>query len=104
MASRVWNVYYDRLVRGNDREDFLRALPPQDHLATFEWLFPDYATSDSTRIPSRFMLAQLQEGSGAHADALANYRSLSGLLTAQGARSGGMVDDVRRAIRRLETR
>jgi len=104
LASRLWDLYYDRLVRANDRERFFTVLRPEDHLATFQWLFRDYANSDSNKTGYVFMLAQLQERSGAQTDALANYRSLASWLTAQGARSGSMVDDVQRAIRRLQGR
>jgi len=79
-------------------------LRPQDHLATFAWLFPDYARSTSNRAAYLFMLAQLQEHSGAPADALATYRSIVTLLTEQGIKSGSMVDQVKRAIGRLQAR
>jgi hypothetical protein len=103
-TSRLWNVYYDRLVRGNDRADFIDVLRPGDHLATFAWLFPDYARSTSNRSAYLFMLAQLQEHSGAQADALATYRSVAALTTEQGIKSGRMVDEVKLAIRRLQAR
>jgi tetratricopeptide (TPR) repeat protein len=103
-TSRIWSVYYDRLVRGNDRADFIDVLRPPDHLATFAWLFPDYARSTSNRAAYLFMLAQLQEHSGRPADALATYRSIAALLTEQGSKNGSMVDEVKRATRRLQTR
>jgi hypothetical protein len=103
LVSRFWNEYYDRLVRGNGREEFLAVLPASDHLATYLWLFPAYDNS-SNREPFLFMLAQLQERNGDRADALASYQALLSALTARGADSGSMIDAVRRAVQRLRGR
>ena len=37
---RLWNVYYSRLINDHDKPQFLSALSPADHLATFRWLYP----------------------------------------------------------------
>jgi hypothetical protein len=47
------------------------------------------------------MLAQLQENSGARAEAAANYRALLEMLTARGEKRGRMVDASRAALKRL---
>ncbi len=95
--SSIWNVYYERLVWNHDRDDFLAALPPQDHVATFEWLFPKYAQS-SNRYAYLFMLAQLQEHAGDRAKARANYEGVLAL----GVDSATIVTPVRRALQRLQ--
>ena len=95
-VSSIWNAYYDRLVWNHDRDDFLAALPPQDHVATFEWLFPKYARS-SNRYAYLFMLAQLQEHAGQRAQARANYEAV---LTS-GVDSERIVTPVRKALQRL---
>ncbi len=99
--SAIWNVYYDRLVRGQARDEFLAAVAAPDHLATFQWLFPKYAESPSNRYAYLFMLAQLQENSGARAEALSAYRSLLALLAAQGVDSGQIASGARKAVQRL---
>ena len=96
-VSNIWNVYYERLVWGHDRENFLAALSPQDHVATFEWLFPKYAES-SNRYAYLLMLAQLQENAGARAQARATYQSVLAL----GVNSGSVVSIVRKALQRLK--
>ena len=68
--SRIWNVYYDRLLRAREAERFLNVLSPQDHVATFEWLFPQYAASGSNRLPYLLMLARLQEHNAQPSQAL----------------------------------
>jgi hypothetical protein len=103
LVSAIWNVYYDRLVRGDGRADFLAALPAADHLATFRWLFPQYAES-SNRYAYLFMLAQLQENGGDRADALETYQSLLAMLAAQGADSGTIYGAARRSVQRLQSK
>jgi len=103
LASRLWNIYYARLVRGESKESFLGLLPAPDHLATFLWLFPAYAKS-SNRELYLFMLAQLQAHNGDRAEALATYRSLLSALTARGESGGRMVDASRQAIGQLQNR
>lgn len=100
-TSAIWNVYYARLVRGEDRDAFLAALSPQDHLATFQWLFPKYAES-SNRYAYLFMLGQLQERAGDLAQARATYQSALALLDAHGASSGSVPTAVRKALQRLQ--
>ena len=97
-VSGIWNVYYERLVSGRDRDDFLAALSPQDHVSTFQWLFPKYAQS-SNRYAYLFMLAQLQEHAGDRAQALANYQA----LLATGVDSSSIVGPARKAIQRLQS-
>lgn len=101
LTWRIWDVYYERLINGDDKATFLTALPPKDHLATFRWLFPEDAIPKDKRYLYLFMLAQLQEHSGDRADAVATYQSVLSLLTAQGMNSGRIVDDTRQATRRL---
>jgi tetratricopeptide (TPR) repeat protein len=96
-VSSVWDVYYERLVRGHDRDDFLAALSPQDHLSTLEWLFPKYAQS-SNRYAYLYMLAQLQEHAGDRAQALVSYQA----VLATGVDSATIVGPARKAVRRLQ--
>jgi hypothetical protein len=102
--SAIWSVYYDRLVRGQARDEFLAAVAAPDHLATFQWLFPKYSESDSNRYAYLFMLAQLQENSGARAEALATYQSLLNLLGTRGSTGGTLDSEARKAIQRLQKR
>jgi len=101
LTSRIWNIYYDRLVFGSHKEEFLTAVPAEEHLATFEWLFPDYANS-TNRTAYLFMAAQLQEHKGARAEALATYRSILTALTAQGAGRASLATASRQAVQRLQ--
>ncbi|MEO8629160.1 MAG: toll/interleukin-1 receptor domain-containing protein [Betaproteobacteria bacterium] len=101
LASPIWNVYYDRLVRGAGRETFLAMLPPNDHLATFRAWFAAYDNS-SNRYAYLLMLAQLQEHAGDRGAALTNYEAALRQLGGAKASSSAAVDLVRQAIRRLQ--
>jgi len=97
--SSCWNVYYSRLVWGSEKGAFLAVLPARDHVATFEWLFPQYANSPNNRYAYLFMLAQLQEHAGERAKALANYQAL---LSVVGADGGTIPSVAREAVQRLQ--
>jgi hypothetical protein len=97
-VSGIWNVYYERLVSGRDRDDFLAALSPQDQVSTFQWLFPKYAQS-SNRYAYLFMLAQLQEHAGDRTQALASYQA----LLATGVDSSNIAGPARKAVQRLQS-
>ena len=104
-TSGIWTIYYRRLMyrRDAETEAFFAAAPAKDLLDTFVWLFPAY-DNFSNGVPYRFMLAQLQEHSGARLDALASYRAVLAMLTArESASSGPLPDATRQAIRRLQS-
>ena len=93
----LWNVYYSRLIFDYDKPQFLAAISPADHVATFRWL--------SRRISSRrtstlylYILAQLQELNGDRTNALASYQKLRSQL---GSARGPLVDHSNAAIKRL---
>jgi len=98
---QLWNVYYDRVIRGNDKAAFLSALPPRDHLATFRWLFPEDSVPDDKRNLYLFMLATFEEGNGQQTEALKAYRAVQDALAGQGAVGGPLVDATAASIKRL---
>lgn len=106
---QLWNVYYDALVRGNDRPAFLAALAPADHLSTFRWLYPVELVKAPRVDEYRYylylwMLAQLQEHAGDRGGALASYRLLQDEYASRkyrDAQSLRIAEDVGAAIKRL---
>ena len=99
-AWRLWNIYYDRLGRGFDKPQFLSALSPADHLATFRWLYPKEKVPKDKYDSYLYFLAQLQEYSGDRASALASYRELQSRLASEHA-TGPIVEGANAAIKRL---
>ncbi len=97
-AWRLWNIYYSRIVTRYDKPQFLAALSPADHLATFRWLYPEDQLPKEKKHLYLYILAQLQELNGDRTNALASYRQLrSGL----GNERGPLVYDSDEAIKRL---
>jgi hypothetical protein len=95
---RLWNIYYSRLIFGHDKPQFLSALPPADHLATFRWLYPEDQLPKEKYLQYLYMLAQLQELNGERANALASYRRLQSQL---GNNRGTLLDGANAGIKRL---
>ena len=102
-TSGVWNIYYRRLIYGRTGRPFSRRCPRRICWTHSCGCFAEYDNS-SNGVPYRFMLAQLQERSGARADALASYRAVLAMVTAKGwAHSGPLPDATHQAIRRLQS-
>ncbi len=72
--DRLWSIYEQALVRNRDTQDFLELMPPDQHVATFKWLFPDGSFSDSKSAMYRYMLGRLEEAAGDHENAMASYK------------------------------
>lgn len=98
---RLWNIYYDRLIRGHGKSQFLSALPAVDHLATLRWLYPENQLPKDKYRLYLAMLAQLQEFNGDRAGALASYRQLQNEFSKEGITSGSLIVDAEAAIKRL---
>jgi hypothetical protein len=95
---RLWNIYYLRLISGHDKPQFLSALSPADHLATFRWLYAEDQLPKDKYPLYLYILAQLQELNGDRADALASYRRVRSEL---GSNPSRLVDGANAAIARL---
>lgn len=99
---RVWAIYTARLIRETD-DAFTRILPPTDHLATFQWLFPLEEVAEDKRRQYAFLLAGFQERAGARDTALRTYRELRDTLARDGSlvHGGPLPDRTVAAVARL---
>jgi hypothetical protein len=98
--SEYWDIYYDHIANGHEKEAFLAALPPADHLATFRWLFPEsQVPRDKLQLWVLF-LATFQERNGERAAARSNYESLRADLTSQHL-SGTLLTQAEAGLRRV---
>ena len=100
-TSRLWDVYYLRLISRRQDAPFLAALPAADHLATFRWLFPEAQVPPDKRHLYLFMLATLQEHAGQRAEALATYQTLRRTFDGKAGTAGPVSDRTAEAIGRL---
>jgi len=75
---RIYGIYYSEFSHESAKtSEFINAVPPAEHIATFHWLFDNWDTGDVTTPWSHALyLARLQEAAGQRDEALANYRSV----------------------------
>ena len=106
--SKMWAIYYFNFVTEDPPAALLTALPPAEHLSTFQWLFPDDDLPEDSGAPNLFnylyVLGQLQEQGGKRAEALASYRRMESEFARKGynsSRSTKMAGDAKAAIKRL---
>jgi tetratricopeptide (TPR) repeat protein len=98
---RLWDVYYSRLINGNDKAEFMSALPAADHLATLRWLFPEDELPKDKHTLWLFMVATFAEAAGERAEAKEAYEAVQKDLARQGATWGPLVDGTKEGLARL---
>lgn len=91
------HAFGTRMLDADYRRAVLAALPPEDLLATFRWLFPGTSISDDRRPIWRFNLALLQAHAGDRAGARAGLQSLVQELRANN-QPGRLLDEAQRAL------
>ncbi len=101
IRSRLWSMAYrSYLFSIDDRSNFLAIVPPDQHLSTFEWLFPR-STIRSGEIPVwRYSHAVLLANAGKTEEARTALEALLKDLNADKA-DGRIVDQTRRLLAEL---
>ena len=103
MPRRIWFMAYDGLLYNTvaeTRASFLALLPPADHLATFDWLFPDPSAVSSGEHAWRLSRAMLLANAGQVPAARKILQELRAQLEAE-KRSGYLLDETRRQLAAL---
>jgi hypothetical protein len=100
-AHDLLNVYWEYVAIPNKRSTtFLSTIPPEDHVATFDWLVQREGGQGSST--HAYIRSALLEAAGRKGEALASYRALAATFRPNDA--GSLVDGTRRAIARLTSR
>jgi hypothetical protein len=99
-CHNILNLYWDYLATPNDhRAAFLSAIPPPDHLDTFDWLLQREGPRDSSPLTHTYIRSTLLEAAGRRDEALAGFRAVQ---TQFGPNiSYTLADGARKAIVRL---
>ena len=101
-TSWIWTIYYFRFGQSGrtaEQKGLLAALPPEEQLATFSWLF-DVSDFDSSKKWLReYYRAILQDAAGKHAEALQTFLNVRSTLSKDVIPS--IRSDVDAAIKRL---
>ncbi len=104
LSERLWTyVYYDALLRREQRESFVAAIHDADGVATFLWLFPEADVRADRRALWRYLLASLEEAAGERGSARTRFEALRDDLKRDGS-SGRIVDMTLAALKRLQAR
>lgn len=99
----LWSLaYYPLLLSAtaSARAEFLALLPPADHLATFDWLYPDASATGSDADVWRFCRAVLMANAGQTAAARQILQSIKARLEASKG-YGSLLDETRRQLAAL---
>jgi tetratricopeptide (TPR) repeat protein len=96
--SKIWSVYYWFLRDSGEykTEKLLGVLPPEEHLATFQWLFEN--THPYEEGQKMYYTGLLHEACGRRAEALQTFKSLSASLAGE---FGTLPTLARAAVERL---
>ena len=101
LRSRLWSTAYrSYLFSIDDRSNFLAILPPDQHLATFDWLFPRSTLRPGEMPVWRYAHAVLLANAGQKAEARTELEALLKDLDAEKA-DGRIVDQTRRMLAEL---
>ncbi len=101
LRSRLWNTgYRPYLFSIDDRSSFLAILPPEQHLATFDWLFPRASVRSGEISVWRYSNAVLLANAGQTSKARSELEALLKDLNADKA-DGRIVDQTRRMLAEL---
>ena len=96
----ILNVYWQQMVLPNEHEAaFLSAVPPLDHLNTFDWLLQRAGPDDPDPLNHAYIRSALLEAAGRRDEALAGYRTLQARFDPDTSRT--LADATRKAIVRL---
>jgi len=99
--GRLWFIYELALLRGSDTDEFLRLIPAPEHVATFQWLFPEESMSDSSRLAMyRFISGRLQEAAGNRDAAVNAYRFVEDSFL-RSHQTGPLLDRAVEGLKRL---
>jgi len=97
--QRVWSALYSLAVRESEARRLTEALPPEDGLATFRWLFAREDLDASQHRLWRFINGLLLLRAGRAAEARPDLQALQRERRAEGA-TGSMLDGVDRLLAR----
>jgi tetratricopeptide (TPR) repeat protein len=97
-SQTMWGIYYFALPGHRDamRVQLLRAVPPDDHLATLRWALDEFTARDGSRRQTvRYYAALLDAEAGREAKARADLLALRAELAGAG---GSLLDAVEAAL------
>jgi TIR domain-containing protein len=106
--AKVWAIYHFGFVDGDRRAPLLAALAPAEHVATFDWLFPEHDLpedwADYQRFEYLFVRGHVHDYGGDRAGALASFRAVLAQFASRrydSSRAIKIAEQASAAVRRL---
>jgi hypothetical protein len=97
---RILNAYWGHILAPNqNRIAFLSAVPPAEHLETYDWLLQRAGREEAGSLQHVYIRCALLEAAGRREEALAGYRTVLSRLGPNDR--GSLMDGTRKAIDRL---
>jgi hypothetical protein len=98
-SQTMWSPFFFVLDEDDRRQQLLRALTPDDYIATLHWAFDDFfPADDGRRMTLRYYLALLDAEAGRQSKARKDLMALRAELAGS---SGSLLDAVQAALKRL---
>jgi tetratricopeptide (TPR) repeat protein len=98
-SQTMWSPFFFVLDEEERRQQLLRALPPDDYIATLHWAFDDFfPADDSRRMTLRYYIALLDAEAGRRSKARTD---LTSLRTELASSPGTLLDAVEAALTKL---
>jgi len=73
--EHIFGIYYFEFTpKTVETSEFIHAVPPAEHIATFRWLFDSLSLDVNNRASRAYYLGELEEAAGQAKDAITNYR------------------------------
>ena len=99
-SQTMWSPFFFVLDEDERRQQLLRALTPDDYIATLHWAFDDFfPADDSRRMTLRYYIALLDARGGPASPRLA--RISRRCATELASSPGSLLDAVQAALKRL---
>ncbi|HWE53349.1 MAG TPA: hypothetical protein VG273_26385 [Bryobacteraceae bacterium] len=77
MKRRIFSMYYGKLIPPDEETTrFINAVPPAEHVATFQWMFDRMDLNESESLLREGDLCVLEEAAGQREDAKRGYESI----------------------------
>lgn len=98
----IFGIYYFRVSHTTPAtKKFLEAVPANEHLATFDWLFSEMTLNESDQISRTYYQGVLQEAAGKRDEARNSYQQV---LSQKGDRNGGIFAEAAQGLKRVPPR
>jgi len=73
--EHILGIYYFEFTpKTAETSEFINAVPPAEHVATFRWLFDSVSSDANSSSSQAYYLAELEEAAGQPDSAIINYR------------------------------